>query len=180
MTHSGRRRLATLLVAVMGLWLMALPAVAHDDLASSSPQDAQQLERVPATVVLTFNEPALALGTQVVITGPSGPVQQGAASVVDDTVTQPLRSDAPAGDYNVSWRVTAVDGHPVSGSFTFSARQAGTGSPPGSVAVPAPQASSSGSSAAWVWLVVGVLLAGTMVSVLRFRSRRQRAATSES
>lgn len=170
-----RHRLA-LLVAVVGLWLTAAPAAAHDQLASSSPSDQQKLERMPASVVLTFDEPALAMGSKVVVTGPGGEVQQGPPVLVDDTVTQALRGDAPAGDYTVSWRVTSGDGHPVSGSFTFSARAAGTGTPPGASRTATPQSSPTGPSTGWLWLVLGVLAVGTTATLMRRRTRSRQGA----
>lgn len=177
MTRAGSV-FALLLVAV-GLWLWAAPAVAHDSLVSSSPQESAQLARVPASVVLTFTEPALPLGTQVIVTGPAGPVQQGAPVLVDNAVTQPLRGGAPAGNYTVDWRVTSADGHPISGSFRFSAQAAGV---PGSAPVDIPAgAAASNSSAGWIWLLAGGMALGSAVAVLRHgRERRSVGPTSSS
>src|SRR5215212_8399210 len=77
-------------------------------------------------VVLTFDESLLAMGTQVVVTGPRGPVQMCAPDVAETKVSQNLR-EGPAGHYPVAWRVTAADGHPLSGTFTFTAAAAGNG-----------------------------------------------------
>ncbi len=58
---------------------------------------------------------------------------------MDDTVRQALAPGAPAGAYTVSWRVTSADGHPISDTFTFTARAAST-------ATAAPSASAAGAS----------------------------------
>ena len=63
------------------------------------------------------------------------PVAQGAAAVQDATVVQPLIGDAPAGVHTVVWRVTASDGHPLSGAFTFTVA---AGSEPFAATAPAP------------------------------------------
>lgn len=148
----------------------ATPAWAHDALASTDPAASQTVPRVPSAVALTFEEPPLTMGLQVVVTGPDGPVQQGAPRLADDVVTQALRGDAPKGTYTVDWRVTADDGHPVSGSFTFTALAAGAAAATGTDAAPA---SPSGSSGA-ILLVVGLAVVASVASLVwhRYRGRR--------
>jgi methionine-rich copper-binding protein CopC len=171
------------LVALAGWVLAATPASAHNVLRSTSPADGSSVERVPAEVVLTFDEPALAMGTGLVVTGPAGPVQSGSARLVDNTVAQSIRPDAPAGTYTVQWRVTSADGHPVSGTFGFTASQLGGGTAAGSGSSPNGPSSalpSAGSETApgrpppgWLWPVVAVmLLASALVSALIARRRR--------
>lgn len=101
----------------------------------------------PSEIVLTFDQPAVAMGTRVVVTGPSGPVQTGTARLVDDTVTRAVAGGAPAGAYTVAWRVTSADGHPVSGTFTFTSTSAGAQSPP-VAAAPAPAEPAAGEGGA--------------------------------
>ena len=111
-------------LAAISLLVGAVPASAHDALRSTSPADGATVDRLPDRVVLTFDQPALALGSEVVVTGPAGPVSDGPPSLVDNEVRQPVRT-GPAGRYTVVWRVTSADGHPVSGSFAFTTQQAG-------------------------------------------------------
>ena len=42
-------------------------------------------------------------------------------SIVDNHVTQDVKPDAPSGKYTVVWRVVSSDGHPIEGTFTFTA-----------------------------------------------------------
>lgn len=115
------RRLASALLA-LGL-LVAVPATAfaHDVLERTDPADGTSITHLPKEVTLTFTEAPLSIGSQVVVTGPSGPVSSGAPTTHGRDVTQTLSPSAPAGDYTVSYRVTADDGHPVTGSFSFHA-----------------------------------------------------------
>jgi methionine-rich copper-binding protein CopC len=115
--------LAAVLLGGLMLVSVARPAWAHDVLRSSSPGDGTHVERPPAEVVLTFDEPALAVGTEILVTGPSGSVATGPPRLVDTEVRQSL-AGGPAGAYTVVWRVTSADGHPVSGTFGFTADQA--------------------------------------------------------
>jgi len=53
------------------------------------------------------------LGTQVAVTGPTGPVQTGPPTLIDNSVRQTVAAGAPAGNYAVAWRVISADGHPL-------------------------------------------------------------------
>jgi methionine-rich copper-binding protein CopC len=119
------RRLSSLLLALgfcFGV-AIAIPSVAaaHDVLEKTTPSDGSSVDRLPGAVVLTFAEPPLSIGTQVVVTGPSGNVASGVPTIDGSVVRQALLPTAPAGDYTVTYRVTSDDGHPVSGSFSFHA-----------------------------------------------------------
>ena len=173
----SRRTPLVLLALVAGaaaLVLGAGPAAAHNTLRSTNPADGSSLDTAPASVVLTFDEPAIALGTQVVVTGPSGAVSSGAPRLVDASVTQDLQPGAPAGRYTVEWRVTSDDGHPVTGTFAFTTRAAAAGTPP--AATPAPSAPPAAPARreplipSWGWIAAGVIVILGAVRVAR-RSR---------
>ena len=142
--------LATVLSAVaVTLIATAVPASAHDVLRSTNPADGTVVDRLPDRVVLTFDEPALAIGTEVVVTGPAGPVSDGPPQPVDAEVRQPVRA-GPAGRYTVLWRVTSADGHPVSGTFAFTTQQGSAASPtatPGTTTAPSTSPSSASTTA---------------------------------
>ncbi len=133
--------LAGLAVLLTTMVLGAAPALAHNTLISTDPADGSTVEVAPSRVTLTFDEPAQALGTEMVVLGPDGStVSTGDAELVDSTVSQALVPDLPAGMYTVQWRVTSADGHPLSGALTFTATDA-TGSPaaaPAATPTPAP------------------------------------------
>ncbi|MCW2600942.1 MAG: putative transport integral rane protein [Frankiales bacterium] len=127
MSTPRRRRLTGLVVALMSSMLLlgvAAPAAsAHAALLSTTPGDAEILQRSPAEVTLTFGE---SVGT-----GLGGLKVLSAAGVRADTgaITQTqggaqvhlaLKPALPEGSYVVVWRVVSADSHPVSGAFTFS------------------------------------------------------------
>jgi len=116
----------------------ASSAEAHDVLVSTSPADGSTVDTVPNEVVLTFDQPAIAVGTEIAVSGPDGDVQQGRPRLVDSTVRQGLAAGSPAGSYTVTWRVTSADCHPVSGTFSFTAMAA-----TGATATPSTPASTS-------------------------------------
>ncbi len=137
-----RRAISLLLglACALGLTLL-LPAAAsaHDVLQATDPGDGATVATLPGTVSLTFSEPPLAMGTQVIVTGPSGDVSEGATSIDGGVVSQALSPSAPGGNYTVTYRVTADDGHPVTGRFTFYASTGLDGAPAASARTePAP------------------------------------------
>jgi len=169
--------LATAVLAIAGLVIGASPASAHNVLKSSSPADGKKVARTPSSVVLTFDEPAIAIGTKLVITGPEGPVQIGKPSLVDNTVTQDLQPGSPAGAYTVDWRVTSADGHPISGSFTFTAEAAASGPSAASSLAPQPSTSATtptaptarGSSGLWLVAAAILVVASGLIAIGRRR-----------
>ncbi|MUK02212.1 copper resistance protein CopC [Vibrio cholerae] len=95
-------------------------ASAHDELASSSPQNGTAVETAPNEVVLTFSNPPSGIGAEIIVTDSAGTVwSDGEASVVNNTAVQALKPGAPAGSYTTQWRVVSSDDHPIEGSLTF-------------------------------------------------------------
>jgi methionine-rich copper-binding protein CopC len=165
------RRLALVgLGAVLALVLEAGPAAAHVTLLSTVPADGQTVATTPGQVVLAFDQPALALGAQVVVTGPSGDVSVGPPKLVDTSVAEDLQPGAPAGRYTVAWRVTSADGHPVSGTFVFTSVAAGAGQAPAASAPPADPSRREPLIPSWGWIVAGVIVILGAVRLAR-RSR---------
>ncbi|MFJ9211634.1 copper resistance protein CopC [Streptomyces sp. NPDC102264] len=141
MTSSPFTRVITagvLACAVSGAAVvLAPPAQAHTALASSNPSDKSTLSASPGEVALTFNETMDGAYARIAVTGPDDrSVVSGSATAEGRTVTQRLKAAAPAGRYTVAFRVVSTDGHPVTGSLTYTV-----------TAPPAP-ASSSGDAAA--------------------------------
>lgn len=169
------RWLAVLGAAVVVSVLVVAPASAHNRLVAAEPVDGSTVAATPAAVVLTFDEPSVALGTQVVVAGPAGPVSAGAAQLVDNTVRQELAAGAPAGRYTVSWRVTSNDGHPITGQLSFTSAAAGGGTAAPS---PAPEPSQPAGPPITTWLVAALVLLGSAATVAVVVRRRRSASES--
>lgn len=172
---------------LVGGVVAATAAQAHNVLRGTDPADGSTVAVAPDHVTLTFDEPALALGTEIEVRAPGGTlVSAGAPQLVDTTVTENLAGALPAGVYAVTWRVTSADGHPITGNFSFTATGATTigtaANPnPSPSAAPAPAPSTStGSSAAVVVAVIAVVaVAAAVIAWLLWRRRRGRAVPTE-
>ena len=201
-------RLAAVLVALPLVLVAlvigtALAASAHNTLISSDPKDGTTVAEPPAQLTLTFNDDILAVGSAMQVTGPDGTVDLDAPTVDGPRLVQQLPDGLPAGGYEVVWRVTSADGHPIDGTlrFTASAGAAATpatpaptssaagapstsGSAPGAAATtqaapspaatqPAADTKQDGGIPAWVWIVAAVGIVGA-AAVAFAAARRSR------
>ena len=115
------RGLLTLATAAI-LMIPAAAAQAHDVLETTDPANGSTVRTVPANIGLTFDHTPIALGSVVRVEDATGTDQaDGPVSIVDNHVTQAIKPDAPEGKYKVIWRVVSSDGHPIEGTFTFTA-----------------------------------------------------------
>jgi len=178
--RAGHRALLALIAAVLAPLLTLLPAPtasAHNALLSTTPARGAVVTTMPTTVVLHFDLPSGALGTGIVVLGPTGNVAVGAPQLIDTDVRQPINPGSPAGHYTVTWRVVSADGHPVQGTFSFDTTQRAPGTPPTPAAAQPPPAA-AGPSTSWrsVLLVAIGLAAASVVTarVLTRRARRRR------
>ena len=128
--------LITAAAVLLGIALLgAAPASAHDAVESTSPAAGATLPTPPATVSLTLTNKPLAIGTQIKVSDAAGTNwADGAVEIVDNVASQKLKTGAPAGSYTVQWRVASADGHPIEGTFTFTAAEAGAGATAGGTA----------------------------------------------
>ena len=175
------RRLVLVLLSLC--FTLALPATAHahDVLEKTTPPDGTTVQQLPGDVALVFSQQPLEIGLQVVITGPTGGVAEGLATIQGREVRQAISSAAPAGEYTVAYRVTSDDGHPITGSFRFFAMTGLDGSTAtAGPSVPAPQAEDPAVESAKDSQFVPVVLtaAGTVIALGLFafvllKSRRR-------
>ncbi|GGD37808.1 copper resistance CopC/CopD family protein [Aureimonas glaciei] len=103
------------------LTLMALltpPAWAHAVLVSSQPRDGSHAQNQPSEVVLRFSEPVAPVKLR--LAGSVGPLPELRGSATDSNVIRvPLPADLARGSYVLSYSVTSLDGHPVTGAISF-------------------------------------------------------------
>jgi copper resistance protein C len=134
-------------------------ANAHAVRMATDPTDKASLSAGPQRVSATFNEHLQPQFAAMTVVGPDGNLwSTGDPSVDGAVISIAVRELGPAGTYTVNYRVTSADGHPVSGSWSFSLTVAASGTP-------GPPAASAGGESpggipAWPFLIVGVLIIG--------------------
>jgi copper transport protein len=119
-----RRTRVPALVLAVGVALALPPsASAHAYLIRTVPAASVVLDAPPATVQLTYDEavePQLALISVTNAEGQQETAGRARRSQANpDTLVVPLRPRLPEGWYLIYWRAISVDGHPVSGAFTY-------------------------------------------------------------
>lgn len=170
-------------LAVVCASALQLPgvALAHDVLTRTSPADGAAVEKSPAIVEFEFDAEVKPSFATVVIKGPDGQRwDTGEATVVGLVVRAPVKASAPAGAYTAAYRVVSSDSHPITGSIKYTVR---TASPevvriePPSAVQPAPVAplpgasESTGSISTWPWVIGGIVI-GSAVGLIRMYRRR--------
>jgi hypothetical protein len=88
---------------------------------------------MPAEASVTLSEAPKTAA--VVLERPGGNVDKLQAQIDGSTITVELPADGPRGKYTLSYRVVSADGHPVSGSTTFTVT---TGIEPAATPAPTP------------------------------------------
>ncbi|MEU5696292.1 copper resistance CopC family protein [Actinosynnema sp. NPDC020468] len=186
------RLVCSALLAALAVLVIAPVASAHTELTASDPASGATLTAVPARLTLTFTEPIPADSAVVTITGPDGVAwRTGTPTATDATLTVPVTGVAGSGEQKVTWKVQALDGDFVDGTFAFTldAPAASTTSATTTVA-PTPTttttaiAGSVGNTPsdvryeddgvpAWVWIVAAAVVLGVGLAIgLRRGSRR--------
>lgn len=118
------RNTVIVIITALGMLTSAASAAsAHDQLIGSAPAADESLASSPEAIVLEFNNTILdtgTAGTVIQVTNVNGEaVTNGALTISDRTVTQPLSDALPTGQYRVVWRVVSADGHPIEGAYQF-------------------------------------------------------------
>jgi hypothetical protein len=97
----------------------AVPAAAHTQLVSSSPEPGAVVES-PASVSLTFSGGLLDIGAQIaVLDAQGGDHASGDVYFPDPSTVQVDVEPLGPGSYTAQWRVVAGDGHPIEGTLSF-------------------------------------------------------------
>jgi copper transport protein len=147
-------------LAVLVLGLATPPAAAHATLLSTDPAEGEVVAETPDVVTFTFDEPvSLTDGSIQVFDAAGEPVEASAASE-DEIVTADLPEELPDGTYVVAWRAVSADGHPISGSLTFS-----IGAPSETVVPPDVDAKPAEGSKADLGIAQSIGYAGLLVAV---------------
>jgi len=181
MTRVFLRILAGAITACVALLLGAAPASAHTRLEGSDPVDGSSVASAPEAVSLQFNEDLQAEFATLSVVGPDGTqYQKGVVSAANGQISTAVSPLGPVGDYRIGYRVVSDDGHPITGTVSFTLTTPGPGGalPTPSAALPSaaapapvpdpatvavdPQASTQQSEDApiWPWLVGAVVLVG--------------------
>ncbi|WP_305093338.1 copper resistance CopC family protein [Prescottella sp. R16] len=172
-TLTGLRVVVIGFVAMLATMLGVGTAAAHSAVIGSSPENGTEIATAPDRVSLQFNETLQDKFASLTVVGPDGNLwSKGDPTVAGDSISVPLEGLGPVGEYTIAFRVTSADGHPVSGTRTFTLTQEGTGTPGAKAGGQSSDSSSDDESDSsmliWVFVGVGVVVfAGGLWFALR-------------
>ncbi len=139
------RRLVAVLAALGLVLAIAVPALAHADLASSDPADKAVLATPPTVVTLKFTEGLDQGKSSFKLNGPDGAVGTGKPTKDGGKIMKLDGLVIGPGKYAISWTAASTDGHLVRGKLSFTVSEP---TPPPATASPAPTETPSASTAA--------------------------------
>ena len=121
MTRGPARYGRALVLLFLAVSLLGMaPASAHTDLVRADPQAGTTVGPL-TSVQLEFATPVLPKLAEVEVIDASGEDHaSGKPATFGSKVVTPVRSVDRSGRYELRYRVVAVDGHPVVGSYHFS------------------------------------------------------------
>ncbi len=120
------KAIITASVLLLSVFSLFPSAQAHSDLISSNPAAGANLEKIPESFSLTFNEELISIDGESVNTltlqGADGKRYELLAPTVVGAILSAELSAAeyPAETYLLSYRAVSADGHPITGEITFS------------------------------------------------------------
>lgn len=144
---------------MLSLLLGAAPAHAHATLLGTDPAEGAVLEASPREVTFTFDEPVSVTGQSVRLFDAAGEELEASAAAEGTTIVADVPDELGEGSYVVVWRAVSDDGHPISGSLTFS-----VGTPSAEVVTPDVTGAPSGDVRVDLGLLQGIGYAGLLLA----------------
>ena len=123
MYRPRRGRAALLgLIAIVAMLVLgpAGPASAHATLISTDPAEGTVLEAAPDRIGFTFSESVLGVPDGVKVFDAQGEPVESSSAVSGRQLDVTLAEEVGDGTLVVVWRVVSEDGHPITGSLSFS------------------------------------------------------------
>lgn len=116
---------------------MATPAMAHDQLISSTPEDGGTVTEQPDQIVLEFNNELIDAAPALLIRDAADTTVHQATPAVDGRFATTDFPELGDGTYRLAWSVVSSDGHRIEGFMPF---EMATGRPAAPVATTASSA----------------------------------------
>ncbi len=128
------RRLAGSTALAYAFAALTVPAAAHAVLEAADPAAGARVERAPARVTLTFDEPVETSLGSVRVIDDTGALIAGTGAVVHPggvgSIVAVTLPSLPRGRYVVVWNVVSADSHVVGGAYAFGVGEAAGAPPP--------------------------------------------------
>lgn len=170
------------LLSALMFAVLAPVAFAHSELVESVPADGDQLEVMPRSATLVFNEDIDPNFVQAVVADASGVARPVEPAVAGAEMVVQIPPDVASGEVEVRYRIVSADGHPVGGAISFTVPGAASAATapaqtPAQAAPPADgTASEPASSTTWMYVLTALAAALVVIVALAITAvvRRRR------
>lgn len=110
----------TILLSILAALFLAVPsAAAHTYLDTTNPEDGAVVTEPLQSIELTYAGKIEVGSTFKVISSNGQEIETVSMDLVDGVLTGTFDSPLPNDDYTVEWNSISADGHPLTGSFSF-------------------------------------------------------------
>lgn len=115
------RKVASAILGASLLFGSVSPAWSHTDVSSTTPKDGSTVEAGSNIVSVSFNDDILNLAdsSEIVVVDSENRSLKVECLKVEGKEIQAVVYFETAGEYRVTWRTVAEDGHPLTGKFSF-------------------------------------------------------------
>lgn len=104
---------------IVATLFVAPTAAAHNVLVGSTPEDGSTITDQPGTIELVFDQAVQEQFAQVTIFDAEETAYETGEPVATANIVTQEVGDLPDGEYTISFRIVSADGHPVTGTLTF-------------------------------------------------------------
>jgi len=116
------KNVLTALAVILLIALPARPSFAHTEVDFTTPATGEIVAAGEQLISVTFTDKIMDLAdsTEIVVIDPSGNDVRTDCSGIENQGIYTNAFLETEGDYEVTWRTVAEDGHPITGKFSFS------------------------------------------------------------
>lgn len=169
------------------------PASAHTETETTSPASGETVSGGEQLISISFTEAILDLAdsSEIVVVDAEGNVAQSDCSGIENKMIYTNSFLASKGEYQVTWRTVAEDGHPITGKFSFQVSEdaateyskpaCATDSPeptPKVIAAPPAKTTAQPESRLSMPIALGAVAVGVALAIMWF-IRKRRTRTKE-
>lgn len=163
------QRLAFVTVSLV---FLGAPAFAHSQIIGSNPKNGAHLDALPSTVEVKFNE-ELKEPAFIAVVAPNGDVLKTETTIEGNVARASVESSEQTGEFALNYRVVSADGHPITGSVTFSVEGASPTALPSPSAISDQPVTEVGMGIGWLILVIAAIIAVVVSGLALWRIQRR-------
>lgn len=167
-------------VMALAMVLIATPVYSHSQVVGSNPEDGATVAALPETVEVEFSE-NLSEPAFIAVVAPDGEILETNTEIDGNIVRASVESSDQQGQYEVNFRVVSADGHPITGSVSFTVESTAnepSSSPEAQTDESADADANSDETSSWFFIAIAVVVFGWGVAAALWWMQRRDTGNS--